>query len=66
MELFDFFHGSYKKTSTEKLLEFMKNSSDLEALKKLSPEELLITYCERLGYSIINDNLKSTTQQANV
>jgi hypothetical protein len=58
MELFDFFYNSYKKTPPDKLLEFMKNASDLEALRKLSSEELLVTYCERLVYSIINDQTK--------
>jgi len=58
MELFDFFHNTYKNTPREKLLEFMTNASDLEALKKLSPEELSITYCERLVYSIVNDQAK--------
>lgn len=65
MELFDFLYGSHKRTPPKKLLEFMKNSSDLEALKKLSFEELLITYCERLVYSIINDNTKKLDQKAN-
>ena len=55
MELFDFFYNSYKNTPTEKLLEFMKNSSDIESLKKLSHEELSITYCERLVYSSVSD-----------
>jgi len=56
LELFDFLYGTYKLTPPEKLLEFMKNSSDFETLKKLPTEELLITYCERLVYSIIKDH----------
>jgi len=65
MELFDFFYNTYKKTPPEKLLEFMKNASDLESLKKLSPEELSITYCERLVYSIVNDHVKKSEEKAN-
>ncbi len=58
MDLFDFFFNSYKQTPPEKILEFMKNSPDIEELKKLSPDELLITYCERLVYSVVNDTTK--------
>lgn len=60
LELFDFLYDSHKRTSREKLLEFMKSSSDFETLKDLPHEELLITYCERLVYSIVNQrNVKS-------
>ena len=55
LELFDFLYDNHKQSSREKLLEFMKNSSDVESLRELSNEELLITYCERLVYSIVND-----------
>jgi hypothetical protein len=64
MELFDFFYNTYKKTPPEKLLEFMKNASDIEELKKLSPKELAITYCERLVYSIVNDHAKKPSEKA--
>lgn len=59
MELFDFFYNSYKQMPPARLLELMKNSSDIEALKKLSHEELLITYCERLVYLATNDRGKN-------
>ena len=65
MQLFDFFYNNYKQTPSEKLLEFMKNASDLEALKKLSSEELLITYCERLVYSSIKNHAKKAGQKTN-
>jgi hypothetical protein len=65
MELFDFFYSTYKRTPPAKLLEFMKNASDWETLRNLSPEELSITYCERLVYSIVNDYAKKSDQKAN-
>ncbi len=56
LELYDFFYESYSKTPKEKLLEFMKAHPDLAKLKQLSQEELAKIYCERLVYSVINDN----------
>jgi hypothetical protein len=51
LELFDFFHGVYKNTSKEKLLEFMKEHSDFEKLKGETQEELAMIYCERAVYA---------------
>ncbi len=58
LELYDFFYESYKKSPREKLLEFMKDRSDIEELKKLNDEELLVTCCEGWVYSILNDERK--------
>jgi hypothetical protein len=51
LDLFDFFYESYRKTARQRLLEFVKDRPDFDALKKLSDEELLISYCEGLVYS---------------
>lgn len=48
LELFDFFHGVYKRVSKDKLLEFLKEHPYLETLKKETQEELAMVYCERL------------------
>jgi hypothetical protein len=56
MELFDFFYTSYRKTPKERLLEFMKDHPDIDNLRQESQEELVITYCERLVYSVMNSN----------
>jgi hypothetical protein len=53
LDLFDFFYESYKETSRERLLEFLKDSPDFERLKSLDREELLVTYCERVVYSAV-------------
>lgn len=49
---YDFFFESYGRTPKEKLLEFMKDARDIEALKTLSQEDLAVTYCERLAYGV--------------
>ena len=53
LDLFDFFHSVYSKTSKEKLLAFMERHHDYQKLKSESQEELAITYCERLVYEAI-------------
>jgi hypothetical protein len=54
LELFDFFFDVYRKTSREKLLEFMSSWPDYEALRELDSKELAIRYCEGLVYSVIS------------
>ena len=49
---YDFAFESYGKTPKQKLLEYMKDSSDIESLKMLPQEELAKIYCERLAYSV--------------
>jgi hypothetical protein len=44
----------HRNTPKEKLLEFMKEASDIGSLHALSQEELAKTYCERLAYGVIN------------
>jgi hypothetical protein len=48
LELYDLFYDSYKVASKENLLKLMAGASDKEQLKKLSRDDLLKTYCERL------------------
>ena len=46
LELYDFFFDSYKKTSKERLLEFMSSSPDIERLRNLDQPELAKLYAE--------------------
>ena len=55
LDLFDFFYENYKNCPREKLLEFLKDRHDLENIKTLSNEELLITCCEAWVYSAIRN-----------
>jgi hypothetical protein len=48
LELYDFFYDGHKSASKENLLKLLDGASDVAALKKLSREDLLRTYCERL------------------
>jgi hypothetical protein len=54
-ELFKWFHKTYKNSSREKLLDFMKNRPDLDKLKKLSQEELALQYCDALVYNLLKN-----------
>lgn len=55
LELFDFFYEIYQKTPKEKLLEFLKDHSDLHKLQDESQEELSIIFCERMVYAAIEN-----------
>ena len=54
LELYDFFYESYKRSPRDRLLEFMRERPDFEALKDLSDEELLISCCEGWVYGLIS------------
>jgi hypothetical protein len=54
MDLYEFFLSGYKNTPREKLIEFMNNSPDIIELKKMSDDELLYTYAERLTHGAIS------------
>jgi hypothetical protein len=47
MDLFEFFYDAYKEAPREKVLEYMRDASDVEALSDLTDDDLLLTYCER-------------------
>lgn len=64
IELFDFMHESYRNTSKEKLLEWMKDASDFAELEKLTQAELSEVYCERCVYSIVAGQKKKETERA--
>jgi hypothetical protein len=48
LELYDFFYDGHKSASKDNLLKLLNGASDMKELKKLSREDLLQTYCERL------------------
>lgn len=58
LELCEFFYESYKDTSRDKLLEWMKEAVDIENLRVLSQEDLAIVYCERLGWTGFHQSQK--------
>ncbi len=47
MELYDFFHRSYKKSTKEQLISLLAGASDIEQLKKLDQTKLASLYAER-------------------
>jgi len=51
LDLFDLLHENYRNTPRSKLLEFLHDQPNFEALKDESQEELALIYCERLVYS---------------
>lgn len=53
LQLFDFFYATYRRSSREKLLEFMAGWPDIEELKLKETSELAIRYCEGLVYTTI-------------
>jgi len=63
MDMFDFFYESYKNTPRERLLEFLKAQPDIERLKSLADDELLITACERWMYGTM---IRSANHPASV
>ena len=53
-ELFEFFVSSYKETPRSRMLEFFQNASDIEYLKSLDDESLLLECCERWVGGAVN------------
>jgi len=51
LDLYDFFYDTYRKSSKEKLLEFLEGHPNFDHLREQSQEELAKTYCEMLVYS---------------
>ena len=64
IDYFDFFYESYRHTSKERLLELLHGHSDLERLSHESQEEIAITYCEGLVYSIMKQQEGSQKPQS--
>ena len=61
-ELFEWMLSSYAKTPKEKLLEFMKERSDINQLKSMSQQELAIAYCEGCVYSLLQAREKQKAE----
>lgn len=61
-ELFEWMLSSYAKTPKEKLLEFMKERSDINQLKAMSQQELAIAYCEGCVYSLLQAREKQKAE----
>jgi len=59
-EMFEWMLESYKKTSKQKLLEFMKDHQDADALCVFSQEELAVLYCERCMYGLLAQQKNSS------
>jgi hypothetical protein len=51
MDFFDSCYKTYRNSTKEELLEFLKDSPDFNNLKNLDQEELAISYCERFAYA---------------
>jgi hypothetical protein len=66
LELFEWFLSSYKKTSKEKLLEFMNERSDIDQLKFMSQEELSMFYCEQCVYSVLQNHEKQKAEELEI
>ena len=54
LDWYDFFYDTYKHSTMEKLLEFMKDHSDIDGLRSKTQEELASIYCESLVYSVMS------------
>jgi len=53
LELYDFFHESFKRESTERLLEVMANASDIEHLTRLDQPLLASIHAERMTHAAL-------------
>lgn len=53
LELYEFFYGSYRQTSTARLLELLHGAPDLEQLRSKSQEELASVYAERMTLAVM-------------
>lgn len=51
LDFYDFCYRNYKKTTKEKLLEFLKDHPNLDKFREMPQEELAKVYCEILTYS---------------
>lgn len=54
LDAYDFLYESYRHTSKERLLEFMRDHPDIGHLAGLQQENLAKIYCERMAYVILN------------
>lgn len=54
-DLFEFFVDSYRETPKERLLEFMKDAPDFDALIKMQQFDLVLECCERWVATAVNN-----------
>lgn len=59
VELCDFFYEAYRNTPREKLLEWLSTAPDIERLRTLPQEDLVIIVCERWAYAAFHPSRKS-------
>lgn len=62
LELYDFFHRIYEKSSREKLLEFLAGAPDIKFLRGLDQPALASIYAERCTHMAMSTGGKTTTQ----
>lgn len=55
IDLYEFFLDGYKDTPKEKLLEFMKDAPDFEALRAMTVTNLRYEYAERVTHSVLRE-----------
>lgn len=55
LDLYDFFHSSYRQTPRERLLEFMAGATDIAALSQLEQPALASIYAERCVNAVMAD-----------
>lgn len=60
-DLCDFFYGSYKDATRDRLLKFLSCAPDFEELERLSQKDLAITYAERCGWWAYNAKEKKAS-----
>jgi hypothetical protein len=53
LDLYDWLYNSYRKATKERLLELLKDASNIEQLSGLNREELASIYCERTTTSLL-------------
>lgn len=58
LELYDFFHQGYRKTSKKRLLELMAGAPNIDQLSKLEQSTLASVYAEGLTTSFLNKTQK--------
>lgn len=59
LDLYDFFHNSYRQTPKERLLELMAGAHDVEELRRLEQPQLASIYAERCVCSIVAQQSQS-------
>jgi SEC-C motif len=64
LEIYDFFHESFKQETKERLLEVMKTAPDLERLAKLDQPALASIHAERMAIAAFSMSAKASSPHA--